>query len=126
MKKISLIFIALSFALLFLGCGNNNEASRYSSTAADRDTIESFGVDGQFAIYKFSDENFNKKLDLYDTKNQDAIDIISNYKEIEPYVYTIGEKGYTKLNYANGNLIQSNDLNKFSNNDKAIFEDLNK
>ena len=125
MKKFSLIFIALSFALLFLGCGNNNEASRYSSTG-DRDTMESFGVDGQFAIYKFSDENFNKKLDLYDTKNQDAIDIISNYKEIEPYVYTIGEKGYTKLNYANGNLIQSNDLNKFSNNDKAIFEDLNK
>ena len=126
MKKVSLIFIALSFALLFLGCGNNNEASRYSSTAADRDTIESFGVDGQFAIYKFSDENFNKKLDLYDTKNQDAIDIISNYKEIEPYVYTIGEKGYTKLNYTNGSIIQSNDLNKFSTNDKAIFEDLNK
>ncbi|XZL11090.1 hypothetical protein ACSXBF_07075 [Clostridium perfringens] len=49
MKKISLIFIALSFALLFLGCGNNNEASRYSSTG-DRDTMESFGVDGQFAI----------------------------------------------------------------------------
>ncbi|PWX13208.1 hypothetical protein CYK67_04400, partial [Clostridium perfringens] len=84
MKKISLIFIALSFALLFIGCGNNNEVPRYSSTA-DRDTIESFGVDGQFAIYKFSDENFNKKLDLFDTKNQNAIDIISNYKEIEPF-----------------------------------------
>ena len=124
MKKISLIFIALSFALLFIFYGND-EVPRYSSTG-DRDTMESFGGDGQFAIYKFSDENFNKKLDLYDTKNQDAIDIISNYKEIEPYVYTIGEKGYTKLNYANGNLIQSNDLNKFSNNDKAIFEDLNK
>ncbi|WP_221366912.1 hypothetical protein [Clostridium perfringens] len=117
MKKISLIFIALSFVLLFIFYGND-EVPRYSSTG-DRDTMES-------AIYKFSDENFNKKLDLYDTKNQDAIDIISNYKEIEPYVYTIGEKGYTKLNYANGNLIQSNDLNKFSNNDKAIFEDLNK
>ncbi|WP_415333348.1 hypothetical protein [Clostridium perfringens] len=124
MKKISLIFIALSFVLLFIFYGND-EVPRYSSTG-DRDTMESFSVDGQFAIYKFSDENFNKKLDLYDTKNQDAIDIISNYKEIEPYVYTIGEKGYTKLNYANGNLIQSNDLNKFSNNDKAIFEDLNK
>lgn len=124
MKKISLIFIALSFVLLFIFYGND-EVPRYSSTG-DRDTIESFGVDGQFAIYKFSDENFNKKLDLYDTKNQDAIDIISNYKEIEPYVYTIGEKGYTKLNYANGNLIQSNDLNEFSTNDKAIFEDLNK
>ena len=124
MKKISLIFIALSFVLLFIFYGND-EVPRYSSTG-DRDTIESFGVDGQFAIYKFSDENFNKKLDLYDTKNQDAIDIISNYKEIEPYVYTIGEKGYTKLNYANGNLIQSNDLNKFSTNDKAIFENLNK
>ena len=124
MKKISLIFIALSFVLLFIFYGND-EVSRYSSTG-DRDTMESFGVDGQFAIYKFSDENFNKKLDLYDTKNQDAIGIISNYKEIEPYVYTIGEKGYTKLNYTNGNLIQSNDLNKFSNNDKAIFEDLNK
>lgn len=63
---------------------------------------------------------------MFDAKNEHSIDIISNYKEIEPYVYTIGEKGYTKLNYANGNLIQSNDLNKFSNNDKAIFEDLNK
>lgn len=124
MKKISLIFIALSFVLLFIFYGND-EVPRYSSTG-DRDTMESFGVDGQFAIYKFSDENFNKKLDLYDTKNQDAIDIISNYKEIEPYVYIIGEKGYTKLNYANGNLIQSNDLNEFSTNDKAIFEKLNK
>ncbi|XZM44310.1 hypothetical protein ACSXAK_06965 [Clostridium perfringens] len=63
---------------------------------------------------------------MFDTKNQHRIDMISNYKEIEPYVYTIGEKGYTKLNYANENLIQSNDLNKFSNNDKAIFEKLNK
>ena len=125
MKKISLIFIALSFALLFLGCGNNNEVPRYSSTG-DRDTMESFGVDGQFAIYKCVDKNFNKKLDLFDTKNQHRIDLVSNYKEIEPYVYTIGEKGYTKLNYANGNLIQSNDLNEFSNNDKAIFEKLNK
>ncbi|MDM0496485.1 hypothetical protein QTH19_04525 [Clostridium perfringens] len=125
MKKISLIFIALSFALLFLGCGNNNEVPRYSY-AGDRDTIESFGVDGQFAIYKFSDENFNKKLDLFDTKNQNAIDIISNYKEIEPFVYTIGKKGYTKLNYSNGNYIQTNDLSKFSTKDKAIFEDLNK
>ncbi|EJT6491309.1 hypothetical protein ACQPUH_05050 [Clostridium perfringens] len=125
MKKISLIFIALSFVLLFLGCGNDNEVPRYSSTG-DRDTMESFGVDGQFAIYKCVDKNFNKKLDLFDTKNQRRIDLVSNYKEIEPYVYTIGEKGYTKLNYANGNLIQSNDLNKFSNNDKAIFENLNK
>ncbi|EGT0693252.1 hypothetical protein GW965_10670 [Clostridium perfringens] len=124
MKKISLIFIALSFVLLFIFYGND-EVPRYSSTG-DRDTMESFGVDGQFAIYKCVDNNFNKKLDLYDAKNQDAIDMISYYKEIEPYVYTIGEKGYTKLNYANGNLIQSNDLNKFSNNDKAIFEDLNK
>ncbi|EOU1681972.1 hypothetical protein M1Z66_000877 [Clostridium perfringens] len=125
MKKFSLIFIALSFALLFIGCGNNNEVPRYSY-AGDRDTIESFGVDGQFAIYKFSDENFNKKLDLFDTKNQNRIDIISNYKEIEPFVYTIGKKGYTKLNYSNGNFIQVNDLSKFSTKDKAIFEDLNK
>ncbi|EGT3605388.1 hypothetical protein FKF97_02985 [Clostridium perfringens] len=125
MKKFSLIFIALSFALLFLVCGNNNEVPRYSSTG-DRDTIESFGVEGQFAIYKCVDKNFNKKLDLFDTKNQHRIDLVSNYKEIEPYVYTIGENGYTKLNYANGNLIQSNDLNEFSTNDKAIFEKLNK
>ncbi|WP_415322051.1 hypothetical protein [Clostridium perfringens] len=125
MKKFSLIFIALSFALLFIGCGNNNEVPRYSY-AGDRDTIESFGVDGQFAIYKFSDENFNKKLDLFDTKNQNRIDIISNYKEIEPFVYTIGKKGYTKLNYSNGNYIQKNDLSKFLTKDKAIFEDLNK
>ncbi|EGS9999138.1 hypothetical protein I9Y31_001356 [Clostridium perfringens] len=125
MKKIFLIFIALSFVLLFIFCGNDNEVPRYSSTG-DRDTMESFGVDGQFAIYKCVDNNFNKKLDLYDAKNDDDIDMISYYKEIEPYVYTIGEKGYTKLNYANGNLIQSNDLNEFSNNDKAIFENLNK
>ena len=123
MKKISLIFIALSFALLFLGCGNNNEVPRYSSTG-DRDTMESFGVDGQFAIYKCVDKNFNKNWICLILKISTVL--ISNYKEIEQYVYTIGEKGYTKLNYTNGNLIQSNDLNKFSNNDKAIFEDLNK
>ena len=81
MKKFSLIFIALSFALLFIGCGNNNEVPRYSY-AGDRDTIESFGVDGQFAIYKCVDNNFNKKLDLYDAKNDDGIDMISYYKEI--------------------------------------------
>ena len=125
MKKISLIFIALSFVLLFLVCGNDNEVPRYSSTG-DRDTIESFGVDGQFAIYKCVDNNFNKKLDLYDSKNMESIDMISYYKEIEPYVYTIGEKGYTKLNYTNESIIQSNDLNEFSTNDKAIFEKLNK
>ena len=79
-EKISLIFIALSFVLLFLFCGNN-EVPRYSSTG-DRDTIESFGVDGQFAIYKCVDNNFNKKLDLYDAKNDDGIDMISYYKEI--------------------------------------------
>ena len=54
---------------------------RYSSTG-DRDTIESFDVDGQFAIYKCVDNNFNKKLDLYDAKNDDGIDMISYYKEI--------------------------------------------
>ncbi len=54
----------------------------------DRDTIESFGVDGQFAIYKC----IGKELDLFDAKNEHSIDMISDYKEIEPYVYTIGKK----------------------------------
>ena len=40
-------------------------------------------------------------------KNQDSFDRIDNYKDIKPYIYTIGKKGYTRLNYDTGKYIQS-------------------
>ncbi|MPQ44211.1 hypothetical protein [Clostridium tarantellae] len=122
MKKLYLIFISLSLTILFLGCGKI-ESNRYSSKNDGSDTIESFGEDGHFGIFKISPEG-NLHLDLYDAKDSGSIDFISDYKEIKPYVYTIGKKGYIKLNYEDSTIIQSNNLDKFSDEDKEIFNRL--
>ena len=116
MKKILSIMLLLS--LVLVGCYNNADKKRYSSNS-ERDTVESFGDDGRFGVFYALDE-----LDLYDVKNQKSIDHITNFKDIKPYVYSVGEKGYTKLDYENDKIIQSNKLENFSDLDKQIFKDL--
>lgn len=89
-----------------------------------KDTIESFGdTDCRFGIFKLYDGSIIK-MDLYDVKNQYSIDIVNKYKEIEHYLYSIGGKRYTKLNYENGEILQSSDLSEFSEHDKEIFDNL--
>ena len=94
-----------------------------------RKTLRSFGARKQFAILRFSldkDEQttFKKaRLSLYDRDNDKSLEMdIKEYKEIPTYLYVIGnEKGYTKLNYETGEIIQSKNIEDFSKEDKKIF-----
>jgi len=88
-------------------------------------TIRSFGNRKQFAVEKCGVTGdiswFLSDLD----KNQD-IDKIRFFTQSSssPYVYTLGEKGYTKLNYETGEFTQSKNIDDFSNEDKAVLEKL--
>ena len=94
-----------------------------------RKTIRSLGARKQFAILRFSldkDEQttFKKaRLSLYDRDNSKSLEMdIEKYEEISPCLYVIGnKKGYTKLNYDTGEVIQSKNINDFSEEDKEIF-----
>ena len=93
-------------------------------------TIKSFGARKEFAILRFSlDKNeqttFKKaRLSLYDRDNSKSLERdIEKYKEISPCLYVIGnKKGYTKLNYETDKVIQSENINDFSEEDKEIFK----
>lgn len=95
-----------------------------------RKTIRSFGARKEFAILRFSlDKNeqttFKKaRLSLYDRDNSKSLERdIEKYEEISPYLYVIGnKKGYTKLNYDTGEVIQSKNIDDFSKEDKEIFK----
>ena len=97
-----------------------------------RKTIRSFGARKQFAIIRFSlDKNeqttFKKaRLSLYDRDNSKSLERdIEKYEEISPCLYVIGnKKGYTKLNYETGDVIQNKDINLFSEEDIKIFKEL--
>ena len=94
-----------------------------------RKTIRSFGARKEFAILRFSldkDEQttFKKaRLSLYDRDNSKSLERdIEKYEEISPCLYVIGnKKGYTKLNYETSEVIQSENINYFSEEDKKIF-----
>ena len=95
-----------------------------------RKTIRSFGARKEFAILRFSiDKNeqttFKKaRLSLYDRDNSKSLERdIEKYEEISPCLYVIGnKKGYTKLNYETVEVIQSENINDFSEEDKEIFK----
>ncbi len=94
-----------------------------------RKTIRSFGARKEFAIIRFSlgkneQTTFKKvRLSLYDRDNSKSLEMdIEKYKEISPCLYVIGnKKEYTKLNYETGEVIQSKNINDFSEEDKEIF-----
>lgn len=95
-----------------------------------RKTIRSFGARKEFAILRFSlDKNeqttFKKaRLSLYDRDNSKSLERdIEKYEEISPCLYVIGnKKEYTKLNYETGDVIQSKNIDDFSEEDKEIFK----
>lgn len=120
MKRLLSIMLLLILSLsLMIGC-SNDEDNRYSSNSG-KDTVESFGSDGRFGVFYLLD-----KLDLYDVKDQKSIDHVTNFIDIKPYVYSVGEKGYTKLNYEDTKIFQSNKLGDFSDKDQQIFKELEK
>ena len=87
-----------------------------------RNTIVSFG-NKKFSIEKgvWDGETTKCLIDRKKSGPEATIDYIEKYKEVLSYVYTIGEKGYTKLNYDTGEIIQSKNIDDFSEEDKEIF-----
>ncbi len=128
-KKLSTIFIAIFLIVLFTGCTKAKERKYSSSDDWGKDTVISFGdTDGRFAILDVTHStDIPPILNLFDMKYDSSIAIeeyITNYKEITPYAYTIGKKGYTKLNYNDGKIIQSKNLKDFTDVDIKIFKKL--
>ena len=121
LKKFMAIFFALVCICSFASC---EETTEYPIDG--RDTHDYFG-NARFVVLLGWDYLNNKKYyDLYDQSSYNSIDVITNYKDIKPNVYAIGEKGYTKLNYETGEFTQSLSLSDFSNEDQIIFEKLQK
>lgn len=91
----------------------------------DRHTIASFGKRKEFDIWK-SKSGDEIRLILFDKDKNKEIDRIEHYTTSPKnlIVYTIGEKGYTKLNSETAEIIQSKDINLFSEEDIKIFKEL--
>ena len=90
-----------------------------------RDTVAEFG-DRRFVILSGKYHGV-MKWNLYDRKNYKSIDDgITDYHEEGEYVYTYGEKGYTKLNFVTGEYLQSESLNDFTGEDCDILNGLKK
>ena len=110
--------------MMFNGCSfNENEGSPYPK--GGRDMVAYFG-DARFSILRGVDTDLNiVEWTFYDSAFQNTIDgNIDNYIEYCPYVYTVGTKGNTKLNYETGELKQSEKLTDFSEEDQNIFNKL--
>ena len=95
-----------------------------------RKTIKSFGKRKQFAVEKgFWIEDDGKKIrtwELFDIDKNNCIDEIRYFtrSSSSPCVYSLGKKGYTRLNYETGEIIQSRNINDFQGDDKTVFEKL--
>jgi hypothetical protein len=128
MRKITSL-VLICFVLLFLSACQNNINSKYP---IGRDTYEAFG-DGRFAIlicerYAFDSPEYNPKTNriysLFDIENQQTVEInVYEYKEIEPYLYIVGESGYTLVNYVSGQIEHHNSIDEFSPEVSKIFKD---
>ncbi len=88
-----------------------------------RHTIVSFG-NKRFSIEKgvWDGETTKCLIDRKKSGPEATIDYIEKYKEILSCVYTIGEKGFTKLNYETSEVTQSKNIDDFSEKDKEIFK----
>ena len=90
-----------------------------------RHTIASFGKRKEFHIWRNGSKNEVSWI-LFDRDKNNSIDKIRYFtrSSSSPYVYSLGEKGYTKLNYETGEIIQSKNINDFQGEDKVVFEKL--
>lgn len=121
LKKFITIIFLLACICSFVSC---EETTEYP--IGGRDTHDYFG-NARFVVLLGWDSSNNKKYyDLYDQSSYNSIDVITDYKDIKPYVYAIGEKGYTKLNYETGELTQSLSVSDFSKDDQSVFKEIQK
>ncbi len=116
MKRLYRIaFPFLFISLLFCSCQNN---LKYPT---GKDTIQAFG-DGRFNIAYVGDEVM--LCDSADPGPGAAIERdVKKFTE-SPIVYTIGEKGYTRVNVITGSIKQSKFLEEFDEDDQEIFRQL--
>lgn len=108
------------------------DESKYVSSGYGRKTVDTFGI-RRFEIFRLARYNDtgqfikNKRLVLYDTQSSNAIEEdVYNYIERKPYVFAIGNEGYTKLNYESAEVLQSKDLSEFSLDDQLILKEIKK
>ncbi len=114
-KKIVVILLSLAIILSLPSCYNNYKYK------PGKDTIDIFG-DGTFQI--LSGPSYNP---LLNSETQENIEFnVYKYKEIKPFVYVIGESGYTILNYETGEYKKYKKVEEIPEKDKKIFLELEK
>lgn len=123
MKKYLILIISLFIisTSILVGC---TQESIYPK--GGKDSEKEFG-DARFVILVGYNSDKNKKWSFYDRKELGkTIDInVEIYKDIKPFAYTIGESGYTRVNYEDGEIKQAMTLDEFNDDDRDIFNELN-
>ena len=130
---ISLPILLVCFILVGMGIAAIHEKFEEKNQPSQGITQKVYS-DGRHTIVSFGNKRFSIEKGVWDGETtkclidrkksgpEATIDYIEKYKEILSYVYTIGEKGYTKLNYDTGEVIQSKNIDDFSEEDKEIFK----
>ncbi|MBS4917882.1 MAG: hypothetical protein KHZ93_09960 [Clostridiales bacterium] len=117
MKRILIFCTALVMSMSLTSCFDN-------TYPIGQGTVAAFG-DNRFYFTK--DEFSENSFMLFDHERstlEGAIDSgIRKYGEYS-YIYTIGDKGYTKVNEKTGEVKQSKSLEDFSEDDQEIFRQL--
>ncbi|MDO4477317.1 MAG: hypothetical protein Q4B93_05130 [Clostridia bacterium] len=129
---ISLPILLVCFILVGMGIAAIHEKFEEKNQPSQGITQKVYS-DGRHTIVSFGNKKFSIEKGVWDGETtkclidrkksgpEATIDYIEKYKEVLSYVYTLGEKGYTKLNYDTGEVIQSKNINDFSEEDKNIF-----
>lgn len=129
---ISLPILLVCFILVGMGIAAIHEKFEEKNQPSQGITQKVYS-DGRHTIVSFGNKKFSIEKGVWDGETtkclidreksgpEATIDYIEKYKEVLSCVYTLGEKGYTKLNYDTGEVIQSKNINDFSEEDKNIF-----
>ena len=130
---ISLPILLVCFILVGMGIATIREELKEKNQPSQSIT-EKLYSDGRHTIVSFGNKRFSIEKGVWDGETtkclidrkksgpEATIDYIEKYKEILSCVYTIGEKGFTKLNYETSEVIQSKNIDDFSEEDKEIFK----
>ena len=130
---ISLPILLVGFILVGMGIAAIREELKEKNQPSQSITEKVYS-DGRHTIVSFGNKRFSIEKGVWDGETtkclidrkksgpEATIDYIEKYKEVLSCVYTIGEKGYTKLNYETGKVIQSKNIDDFSEEDKKIFK----
>ena len=129
---ISLPILLVGFILVGMGIAAIHEKFEEKNQPSQSIT-EKIYSDGRHTIVSFGNKRFSIEKGIWDGEPtkclvdrkksgpEATIDYIEKYKEVLSCVYIIGERGYTKLNYETGEIIQSKNIDDFSEEDKEIF-----